>query len=103
MSIYSALSINMPVINYSAVHQMKKGGDEKEYVKTTQEMHRMVRSESEKVAQAWKANLAEITATSVQSTRGTLSQFLTLPLETDMKEIYRILEDQIGNLLGQTL
>ncbi len=103
MSIYSALSIDVPVILYSILHQMKKGVGEKEYTKTIRDMHVMVHDETEKVAEVWKTNLAEVTASSVQTTRGTLSQFLTLPLDTDLKEIHRILEDQIGQLLKQTL
>jgi hypothetical protein len=103
MSIYSALSIEAPVIVYSILHQMKKGVGEKEYTKTIRDMHTMVHAETEKVAEVWRTNLAEITASSVQTTRGTLSQFLTLPLDTDLKEIHRILEDQIGHLLKQTL
>ena len=103
MSIYSALSIDVPVIAYSVLHQMKKGVEEKEYVKTVREMHTMVHAETEKVIQAWKNHLGEVTASSIQTTRGTLSQFLTLPLDTDTKAIYEILEDQIGQLLKQTL
>jgi hypothetical protein len=103
MSIYSALSLEVPVIAYSVLHQMKKGIADKDYTKTIRDMHATVRSESDQVTKVWMSHLAEITASSVQTTRGTLSQFLTLPLDTDKKEIYRILEDQIGQLFKQTL
>jgi hypothetical protein len=103
MSIYSALSTNAPVITYSALHQAKKGIEPKEYIKTLQEMHKMVRTESQKVAESWKIFLQEASASSVQTVRGTLSQFLTLPLDTDVKEIHRILGDQFAHLLKQTL
>ncbi len=103
MSIYSALSVDVPVINYSVLHQMKKGTEEKEYVKTIHEMHRMMRVETEKIRDSWKNHLSELTATSVQSTRGALSQFLTLPLEGDVKEIHRILDDQVRQLYKQVL
>jgi hypothetical protein len=103
MSIYSALSIDVPVIVYSVLHQMKKGIGEKEYRKAIRDMHDMVHEETTKVTEVWKSHLADVTASSVQTTRGTLSQFLTLPLDTDKKEIYTILQDQIGQLLKQTL
>jgi len=103
MSIYSALSLDIPVIAYSILHQMKKGTGEKEYIRTIREMHGMVHAETEKVMDDWKSHLADVTASSIQTTRGTLSQFLTLPLDTDVKEIYKILDDQIGQLLKQTL
>jgi hypothetical protein len=103
MNIYSALSIDVPVIAYSVLHQMKKEVTEKDYTNTIREMHATIRSESDQVMKVWASHLAEITASSVQTTRGTLSQFLTLPLDTDKKEIYRILEDQIGQLFKQTL
>lgn len=103
MSIYSALSMEVPVVTYSVLHQMKKGIGEKEYTKTIHEMHSMIRIETANVVKAWMNHLRELTASSVQTTRGNLSQFLTLPLDTDMKEIHRILEDQIGQLLKQAL
>ncbi len=103
MSIYSALSMEVPVVIYSVMHQMKKGVGEKEYTKTIHDMHSMVRTETANVVEAWLNHLRELTASSVQTTRGNLSQFLTLPLDTDMKEIHRILEDQIGQLLKQAL
>jgi len=103
MSIYSALSIDVPVIAYSALHQMKKGAGEKEYVKTIHDLHTMLRAETAAVADVWNNHLKEITASSIQTMRGNLSQFLTLPLDTDVKEIHRILEDQIGHVLSQAL
>ena len=103
MSIYSALSVDVPIITYSVLHQMRKGIEAKAYLKTTQEMHRMVHAETEKINELWKNHLADVSASSVQTTRGTLSQFLTLPLDTDIKEIHRILGEQIGQLLKQTL
>ena len=103
MSIYSALSISVPTINYSVLHQVRKGVETKEYVKTIHEMHAMVRAESEKVAEVWKNHVAELTASSIQSTRGSLSQFLTLPLQSDFKEVHKILEDQVNQVLGKAL
>jgi hypothetical protein len=103
MSIYSVLSMEVPVVAYSVLHQMKKGVGEKEYTKTIHDMHTVVRTESANVVEAWRNHLRELTASSVQTTRENLSQFLTLPLDTDMKEIHRILEDQIGQLLKQAL
>ncbi len=95
MSIYSELSVDIPVINYSVLHQVRKGTEEKEYVKTIHEMHRTVLAESETLNTEWKNRLGEMTATSVQATRGALSQFLTLPLQGDVREVQRILEDQL--------
>ena len=66
-------------------------------------MHQSVGIESDNVTQAWEQHIREITASSVQATRGNLSQFLTLPLDTDVKEVHRILEDQIGQLLNKAL
>ncbi len=103
MSIYSALSIDEPVIVYSVLHQMKKGVGEKEYTETIHAMHSAVRSESAKVAQVWEHHLRDLKATAVQATRGNLSQFLTLPLDTDVKEVQRILDDQLTQVLKQTL
>ncbi len=103
MSIYSALSIDIPVINYSVLHQVKKGTEAKEYAKTIHEMHRMVLAETDAINATWKSQLAEMTATSVQSTRGALSQFLTLPLDGDVREVQRILEDQLRLAYKQVL
>ena len=102
MSIYSALSIDVPVISYSILHQVKKGVGEKEYGRTIHEMHGMIRDETAKVQKIWNDHIGEITASSIQTSRGNLSQFLTLPLDTDVKEIQRILADQISHLLELT-
>lgn len=101
MSIYSALAISAPTVAYTSLHQVKKGVATKGYVKTMQEMHQMIRAESEKVEQIWKNHVQELSASSVQTTRGNLSQFLTLPLDTDVKEIHRILGDQVAQLSRQ--
>ena len=103
MSIYSALSVDIPVINYSVLHQVRKGVEEKEYVKTIHEMHRMVLSESDALNAEWKNRLDDLTATSVQATRGALSQFLTLPLQGDVREVQKILEDQLRLAIKQVL
>lgn len=103
MSIYSALSLQEPTITYSALHQLKKGMEVKDYVKTMKEMDSMVRAESEKVKEIWRNHLAELRASSAQTTRGTLSQFLTLPLQSDVKEVNRILEDHVNQFLKQLL
>lgn len=103
MSIYSALSMDVPVIIYSALHQMDKGGGEKQYTKTIQDLHTMMRAETAKVGDVWQSHLQDIAASSIQTMRGNLSQFLTLPLDTDVKEIHRIFEDQIAHLTNQTL
>ncbi len=103
MSIYSALSIEVPVVVYSVLHQMKRGVGEKEYTETIRAMHSGVKSETSNIAQVWEHHLRELKATAVQATRGTLSQFLTLPLDSDTKEVQRILEDQLGQVLKQAL
>jgi hypothetical protein len=86
---------------YSILHQIRKGTGEKEYQKTMTEFHRAVFEESDQIDALWKHNVNELASSAVQATRGTLMQFLTLPLDTDVKEIHRILKDHYLQFASQ--
>jgi hypothetical protein len=103
MSIYNALSIDIPLIGYSIFHQSKKTVSPKEYSKYVLHLHRDIVEESTALLQKWTLFLNGLREKSIQSTRGGLSQFLSTPLQTDMNEIERIIGDQLQRIAQQVL
>lgn len=95
MSIYAALKFPIPVMAYCALHQVKGGKDPEDYKKTMQDLHRLLREQTEGIQKHWDAYCSEAQERTVQATRGLLSPFLTTPLQSDSDEIRQILKDQI--------
>lgn len=95
MSIYAALKFPIPVMAYCALHQVKGGTDPEDYKKTMQDLHRLLREQTENINKHWDAYCAEVQERMIQTTRGLLSPFLTTPLKSDNDEIRQILRDQI--------
>jgi hypothetical protein len=103
MSIYDVLVTEIPIIAYSVLHQSKKSVPTKEYAKVLSDLRGDLKSETTKIQTAWQTHLTDLTATTVQTTRGNLSQFLSTPLQSDTGEIQRIIKDQINQTSGQLL
>lgn len=103
MSIYNVLSIDAPIIGYSILHQAKKGVKSREYSKTVLGLHRDIAEESIKIQEIWRNYLNGSREKAIQTTRGSLSQFLSTPLHSDMNEIERIIGDQIQQIALQVL
>ena len=76
MSIYKVLSLDIPVLAYSVLHQPRKTVKTKEYAKSLLGLRTKLMEESQKIQTAWQNYLSEMTAKTVQTTRGNLSQFL---------------------------
>lgn len=103
MSIYKVLSQDIPILSYSVLHQPRKTVTVKEYAKSLLGFRTELKEESEKIQTTWQNYLFELTAKTVQTTRGNLSQFLSTPIQSDTGEIQRILSDQIIQTTEQLL
>ena len=103
MSIYDVLSIEIPIIAYSVLHQNKKTVTTKDYAKSLNGLRTELEKESERIKFAWRGHISDLTAKSVQTTSGNLSQFLSTPIQTDTGEINGIMKDQIIQITEQLL
>ncbi len=103
MSIYNVLSIDVPLIGYSIFHQSKKAISPREYSKDVLRLHHDIEAESATLQEKWTAFLNGLREKSIQTTRGSLSQFLSTPLQTDMTEVERIIGDQLQQIAQQVL
>jgi hypothetical protein len=103
MSIYNVLSIEIPIIAYSVLHQHKKSITAKEYAKSLHNLRDELKKETDRVKSVWVNHISDMTAKTVQATRGNLSQFLSTPIESDINEIQRIMKDQIIQTSEQLL
>ena len=95
MSMYEVLSMDIPILSYSILHQPRKTVTPKEYAKSLLELRGELKEESDKIKVQWQNYLLEMTAKNVQTTRGNLSQFLSTPIQSDTGDIQHILGDQI--------
>jgi hypothetical protein len=103
MSIYEVLSIDIPILAYSVLHQPRKTVTAKEYAKSLLRFRTELKEESKKNQTTWQNYLSELTAKTVQTTRGNLSQFLSTPIQSDTSDIQHIISDQIGQTAEQLL
>jgi hypothetical protein len=103
MSIYDIVSLEIPIIAYSVLHQNKKTVTTKEYAKSLYGLRSEIKKESERIRFAWKGHISDLTAKSVQTTSGNLSQFLSTPIQTDTGEINQIMKDQVVQITEQLL
>ena len=103
MSIYNVLSFEIPIIAYSVLHQHKKTVTEKEYARSLNDLRSELNKETERIKSAWENQISDLTAKSVQATRGNLSQFLSTPIQSDAGEIQKIMREQIIQTSEQLL
>jgi hypothetical protein len=103
MSIYNVLSFEIPIIAYSVLHQHKKTVSEKEYARSLNDLRSELNKETERIKSAWENQISDLTAKSVQATRGNLSQFLSTPIQSDAGEIQKIMREQIIQTSEQLL
>jgi hypothetical protein len=103
MSMYEVLSMDIPILSYSILHQPRKTVTAKEYAKSLMEFRNELKEESDKIKIQWQNYLSEMTAKNVQTTRGNLSQFLSTPIQSDTGDIQHILGDQILQTIEQLL
>jgi hypothetical protein len=103
MSIYNVLSVDIPIVAYSVLHQHKSTVVTKEYVKSLHGLRDKLKGETDRIKLAWESHIADMTAKTVQTTRGNLSQFLSTPLQSDTSEIQRIIKDQVIQTSEQLL
>lgn len=95
MNIYQALQFGVPIIAYSALHQVRKGVPVETYVATMKDFHRLLREQTESIRKSWEAFRTEAATRSVQSARSLLTQFLSTPLKSDADDIQRILRERL--------
>jgi hypothetical protein len=103
MSIYEVLSMDIPILVYSVLHQPRKTVTAKEHAKSLLGFRAELKEESKKIQTVWQNYLSDFTAKTVQTTRGNLSQFLSTPIESDTSDIQHIISDQIGQIAEQLL
>jgi hypothetical protein len=103
MSIYNVLSIDIPIIAYSVLHQHKSNITPKEHTKSLSSLRTALQGETNRIKLVWENHISEMTAKMVQASRGNLSQFLSTPLQSDTGEIQQIMKDQIVQISEQLL
>jgi hypothetical protein len=103
MSIYNVLSIDIPIIAYTVLHQHTSKITPKEHAKSLSNLRTALQGETRRIKLAWENHINEITAKMVQTSRGNLSQFLSTPLQSDSGEIQQIIKDQIIQTSEQLL
>jgi hypothetical protein len=103
MSIYNVLATEIPMIGYSVLHYPNNSTTHKEYVRAILLLHESIKCESEKIQQEWLAYLANVKAKTIQNMRGTLSQFLSTPIQSDTSDIELIIGDQVTHIAEQLL
>jgi hypothetical protein len=103
MSIYNVLSLEIPVIAYSVLHQHIKTEIAKEYARSLHNLRSELIKETDKIKLLWENHISDLTSKSVQATRGNLSQFLSTPIQSDTDDIQKILKDQIVQISEQLL
>ncbi|MEX2117606.1 MAG: hypothetical protein WEB37_12040 [Bacteroidota bacterium] len=95
MSVYTALKFEMPVVAYSALHQVRKGITPEVYIQTMKDFHRLLREEMANVNTAWHGFRNDAIARTLQSVRGLLLEYLNTPLKSDSEAIQKILRERI--------
>jgi hypothetical protein len=104
MSIYNFLGSDIPTIAYINVHQPGEGVTRDEYVKTLQELHERIRTESAELTSSYMRSVDEAVARDAQGLQHMLSQFLQTPLRSDTGDVQRTLREalqrQQENILG---
>ena len=103
MSIYNVLSFEIPIIAFSVLHQHKKTVTAKEYAKSLHGLRSELNKETERIKTVWQNYISDLTAKTVQATRGNLSQFLSTPIQSDTDDIQKIMRDQIIQTSEQLL
>ena len=103
MNIYKALSLNIPTIAYSVIHQPRNTITAKEYIKTLHGLRSILIDETTMIKSVWQNHLSDMTAMTVQTSWGNLSQFLSTPLQSDTGEIKNIIRDQMNQTMEQLL
>ena len=103
MSIYNVLSFEIPIIAYSVLHQHKEMVTVKEYARSLHGFRTELNKESARIKSVWENHISDMTAKTVQATRGNLSQFLSTPIQSDTDEIQKIMRDQIIQTSEQLL
>ena len=98
-----AWSGSSPILAYSIIHQPRKIVTTKEYGKSLLLLRKELKEKSEVIQAKWKNHLSDLTAKTVQTSRGNLSQFLSTPIQSDTGEIQHIIGDQISQTAEQLL
>ena len=103
MSLYRTLNCDRPVIQYSIIHQPGRDVPLREYQRNMLEMHRAVQQESKTISAQWDQAVHETSERSVQAIRGSLMQFLTTPLQSDLGEIRRHILEQVQSVVTSVI
>ncbi len=103
MSLYKALNIERPLIQYSVIHQPGPSVQVRDYQKNMLEMHRAIHAEGAAVKARWLESRREASDRTVQAIRGNLLQFLTTPLQSDIGEIKRVVGEQLEAIIDSVV
>jgi hypothetical protein len=101
MKTYPLLTVPLPTISYSILHQSKKEHAGDEYEKTIKVLHDRVRKESNDMKEAYAKGMQDLIVRQAQMVSGLLSQFLTTPIQSDRAEVKRIITEGIEHSLKQ--
>ena len=99
MNIYSAFPL--PLVAYSIVHRPRNSVPREEYEETLLEMHRRVEEESLRFTAEQEKAVGAVGARQAQILRGSLSQFLEMPIRSDDAEVQKIFLEVFNELLTQ--
>jgi hypothetical protein len=104
VSLYSALSLEVPTVAYSVFHQALAGVKKDDYTKTMKELHNAIRTETGAIAARYAEYLHETISREAENLQTSLAEFLHTPIGSDAGEVHRILTEGLERLerqLGQ--
>jgi len=103
MSIYEILGHPIPLLAVTSFQQLAPGVSARSHLRALQNAVARMQDQSNHINARWQEHLNDLTAKSVQAMRGNLLQFLAMPLQSDLKEIQRIMGDQVVHVSEQLL
>jgi hypothetical protein len=87
-----------PLIAYSVLHQPGPGAARRGYEETVEALHTALLEESRAIDAARRRALGEMTAQAAQRLRASLSDFLSMPIQSDSAEVARIFREALDGV-----
>ena len=103
MSIYKILDTAVPTISYCVLHQGASPSSGEEYLTTLRDLHAAVRRESDDMLATYTKHVHEVIGRESQVLRGTLSEFLSMPVRSDTTSVQRIFSESFERLQEQVV
>ena len=103
MSVYRHLSLQVPTISYSILHQAGASVAREDYASTMRELHARVGQETAALTAGYHKSVGETISREAQILRGQLGQYLATPIRSDNQDVQKILTEALGRLQDNLL